>query len=525
MKLLSSATVLAASLLLAIAPNASASVTTPVLVSGPSPYAGAACVKTDAGQPGQEFLNGEAEPYVAVSPVNAGNVIGVFHQDRWSNGGAHGIAGAFSANGGASWTEVTLPFSACAPGGLPYQRASDPWVSFGPDGTAYASALSFDMSDGRNAVSASVSTDGGATWTPTQTIVAFPNSQIGTDKNATTADPVRAGVAYTVWDNLPSPTDQPDDRIHAAAFSGPAEFSETTDGGKTWSAERTIIPVRNRQQTIGNIIIVDPRTDALYDFTDLIVAPNTPKQGVRSNEFVAFVKSTDGGATWTAPQVIAPFDELGVMDPNTGQPLRTGDGLEQVAIDPSTGALYVVWEKSTNFEKNINQDSTSWDNEIVISVSTDGGSTWTTPSVVHSLASGLPVWTPMVAVAPDGTVAVSYYDNRELSATNTTTLPTDYWVSTSTDGGATFGHEQHIAGPFDEMSAPVAGGFFLGDYEGLQGTSSGFEAFFVKTNCNLDPAAPNAPPTGDTACGPASSNVTPTPNTNPTDVFSATIST
>jgi hypothetical protein len=51
------------------------------------------------------------------------------------------------------------------------------------------------------------------------------------------------------------------------------------------------------------------------------------------------------------------------------------------------------------------------------------------------------------------------------------------------------------------------------------------ETFFVKTNCNLDPAAPNAPPIGDSACGPASSNVAPTPNTNPTDVFSATIST
>lgn len=523
MRLLSSAAALAAALVFVTAPNVSASVSAPVLVSGPSPYAG--CVGSDAGQPGQEYLNGEVEPYVAVDPASPATMIGMFHQDRWSDGGAHGIAGAYSSSGGASWTEVPLPFSACAPGGLPYQRASDPWVSFGPDGTAYASALSFDGSDGRNAVSASVSTDGGATWTRTQTIVAFPNSQTGTDKNSTTADPVHAGVAYTVWDDLVSPTDQPDDRIHAAAYSGPAEFSKTTDGGRSWSAARTIIPTDNRQQTIGNIIVVDPRTGALYDFTDLVVSPNTPKQGTRSNEFVAFVKSTDGGATWTAPQVIAPFDELGVIDPNTGQPLRTGDGLEQVAIDPSSGALYVVWENSTNFDKNAKQASSSWDNQIVISTSRNGGATWTTPSVVHSLASGLPVWTPDVAVAPDGTVAVSYYDNRELSSTNTTTLPTDYWVSTSTDGGATFGHEQHIAGPFDEMSAPVAGGFFLGDYEGLQSTPAGFEVFFVKTNCNLDPAAPNAPPSGNPACGPASSNVTPTPNTNPTDVFSAMIST
>ena len=306
MRLLSSATALAAGLVFAAALSASASVSAPVLVSGPSPYAG--CASSDAGQPGHEYLNGEEEPYVAVDPVNAAKMIGMFHQDRWSNGGAHGIAGAYSTSGGASWTEVTLPFSACAPGGLPYQRASDPWVSFGPDGTAYASALSFDRSDGRNAVSATVSRDGGATWTDTQTIVAFPNSQTGTDKNSTTADPVHAGVAYTVWDNLPSPTDQPDDRIHAAAFSGPAEFSKTTDGGRSWSTARTIIPTGNRHQTIGNIIVVDPRTDVLYDFTDLIVSPNTPKQGVRSNEFVAFVKSADGGATWTAQHRAAAAD-------------------------------------------------------------------------------------------------------------------------------------------------------------------------------------------------------------------------
>src|SRR5215472_5970138 len=184
MRLLSSAPALAVSLLLALAPNASASVSAAVLVSGPSPYAG--CVSSDSGQPGHEYLNGEAEPYVTVDPGNAAKMIGMFHQDRWSDGGAHGIAGAYSTSGGASWTEVTLPFTSCAPGGLPYQRASDPWVSFGPDGTAYASALSFDRSDGRNAVSASVSTDGGATWTDTQPIVAFPNSQTGTDKNSTT---------------------------------------------------------------------------------------------------------------------------------------------------------------------------------------------------------------------------------------------------------------------------------------------------------------------------------------------------
>jgi hypothetical protein len=122
----------------------------------------------------------------------------------------------------------------------------------------------------------------------------------------------------------------------------------------------------------------------------------------------------------------------------------------------------------------------------------------------------------MVAVN-GGRVAVTYYDNRFLQSGQTNVLPTDAWVSFSTDGGATFGNEKRLTPvSFDEMSAPVARGFFLGDYEGLQPSGTGFEALFVKTNCNA--------PYTDNFCGPASSNTSPTPNTDPTDVFAIAIS-
>jgi hypothetical protein len=76
------------------------------------------------------------------------------------------------------------------------------------------------------------------------------------------------------------------------------------------------------------------------------------------------------------------------------------------------------------------------------------------------------------------------------------------------------------------MTAPVARGFFLGDYEGLQPSGDGFQAVFVKTNCNaLDAAGQIYPTTGPSAlpCAPASSSVTTTTNTNPTDVFAQTL--
>ena len=144
-------------------------------VSGPSPYAGC----SNAGQPGTNFLNAEVEPFVAVNPATVGtanvNVIGVWQQDRWNNGGAHGLVAGFSFDGGATWGETTLPFSSCAPNaildpftGAPYDRASDPWVSIGPDGTAYAVGLlaTNNTISGNNdtGVAAVTSSDGGKIW-------------------------------------------------------------------------------------------------------------------------------------------------------------------------------------------------------------------------------------------------------------------------------------------------------------------------------------------------------------------------
>jgi len=82
-------------------------------------------------------------------------------------------------------------------------------------------------------------------------------------------------------------------------------------------------------------------------------------------------------------------------------------------------------------------------------------------------------------VASNGTVGITYYDFRNLAPGNTTTLPTDYWFISSSDG---FTANTHITGPFDMKTAPVAEGFFVGDYEGLATVGTSFRPFFVATN-------------------------------------------
>src|SRR5260370_31344332 len=159
---------------------------------GPSPNA----ICTAGAGTGTVYVNAEVEPYVAINPANALNIVGEWQQDRWNTGGAHGLVAGYSFDGGQTWGETPLPFSACAKGGLSYERASDPWVSIGPDGTIYANAISFDIiTTTRNAVAGATSSDGGKTWQNLSVLVSYDatqESQLSTDHNAITAAPVKA---------------------------------------------------------------------------------------------------------------------------------------------------------------------------------------------------------------------------------------------------------------------------------------------------------------------------------------------
>lgn len=431
----------------------------PVTVSGPSPFATCAI-----GGPGTNYPNAEVEPWIAINPANGKNLIGAWQQDRWDNGGAHGLVAGYSTNGGTTWTETPLPFSACAPGGLTYERASDPWVSIGPDGTAYTVSISFNQSNNNNAVAAATSTDGGETWGNVALLKADTGTtQFFNDKESITADPKIAGTAYAVWDRLQSPNANPYADLHAAAYTGPSFFAKTTDGGKTWSAATIIVNTAQNNQTIGNQIVVDPKTGTLYDFFDMIY--NTGSNRNTPHGFnVAFIKSTDGGATWTQPQIVAQLETVGV--PNT----RTGDIIPEVAIDPATERLYAVWQDSRF-------NGGKYD-EIAIATSDNGGATWSAPARVND-ATGQPAFTAAVAVNSQGAVAVSYYQYLSQSSTS---LPTNYLLKTSNDQGASFGSATTLKGLFEMTTAPNAEGYFVGDYEGLAARGASFQPFFVATN-------------------------------------------
>lgn len=431
----------------------------PGVVSGPSQLV----VNCD-GVPanGTVFVNAEVEPHVAINPTNPNNLIGSWQQDRWSSGGARGTAVGTSFDGGVTWTTQTLPASRCGGGsaatGSDFERATDPWVTFSPNGVAYQMSLAFSGASlqpgSTSAMLAFRSTDGGRNWSPPITLVR-DGANFFNDKNTITADPTDSRFVYAVWDRLSS-----DNR-------GPALFARTTDGGATWEPARVIYDPGVGNQTLGSVIVVLP------DGTLVNLFNNLRSQGGVTTGQQSVLRSTDKGQTWSQPIVVSDFRGIGTRDPEVGTAIRDASLLAQIAVSPQ-GQLYAVWQDA--------RFSNGARDGIAISRSTDGGLTWSTPTRVNSDAN-VQAFTPTVHVRADGTIGVSYFDMRNNTA-DPATLLVDHWLATSRDG-VTWTERRITPNSFDLASAPNARGLFIGDYMGLVSNANSFLPFYVRTTGDL----------------------------------------
>jgi hypothetical protein len=488
------AVVLAVAALCAVAAPASAnpfSLTGPTTANGPSPFPPGCGLAGEAAESSVLYQNAEVEPSVAVNPTNPRNVVAFFQQDRWSDGGAHGLLAGASMDGGQTWTPSAPKFTNCAGGaGLDkagaYQRASDPWVSFSPNGTLHAISISFDNDTPRNAVLASHSTDGGHTWSD-PAVLRFDNPRaLGNnfnDKESITADPTDSRFVYAVWDRLISPSQRSSARAfeRSVSFHGPTWIARSTDNGATWEEAHPIFDPKGLNQTIANQIVVLPDGTVVDGFALL----NGPKNahGTRGSS-VAILRSHDHGQTWDSkPTIVNSLQTVGVVDPDPNAPcpdpsaqgacpIRTGDIIPDFAVDQSSGAMYTVWQDS-RFSRGAHDD-------IAFSRSTDGGDTWSDPVKVNKTTNDAAAFTAAVHVRQDGTVAVTYYDFRN-DQNGDDRLDTDHWMVHSHDGGQTWDPSEARLTPrsFDMRTAPFAVGYFVGDYEGLDNAGNAFTPLFV----------------------------------------------
>ena len=476
-----------------------------VQVSGASLIA--ACDGDDGNVGGTSFVNSEVEPWLSVDPSNPSVMIGAWQQDRWSNGGSEGLVTATSTDGGASWTLNAQTKSSKCTGGTAanggfYERASDPWVAISPNGTAYLMSLSVNSNPGglANAYPSAMlvmrSKDHGASWEDPVTLIRDESPNVLNDKNSITADPNDSSFVYAVWDRLASPpsgTPNQDAFENSRAFQGDVYLSRTTNGGNTWEPARKIFKAGTIAQTIGNLVVVLPDNVAFNgELLDVFTLFRGTKNENNTRGFhIAAIRSSDHGKTWSKQEtIISDFRRGIVVDPDDARAHRTGDINPEAVVDPTSGATYVVWQDSRFGPRS----------SIAFSQSLDGGRTWSSPIRVNKTpppAAGEPAgnaqaFTPMVQVLNDGTVAVSYYDFRNNTADGGATTPTDAFVAhchANCSSPASWGDETQVTGAsFDSRKAPVARGFFLGDYEGLGSDGSAVFPFFAMTH-DSDPAS------------------------------------
>jgi hypothetical protein len=422
-------------------------------------------------QNGVLYRNSETEPYLAVNPTDPDNMIAAWHQDRWSTGAAQGVGAAYTFDGGSSWTFVNIPFTRCsgaAPGSAgDYGRASDPWISFGPDGTAHYMALVADDTPNRNGMAVARSTDGGVTWTEPQIIRANPardavGASLFHDKNSITADPSDPDRVYATWTLF---------RNGVTSLL----VARSTDGGEKWgppipiATYGTVDPAEIAFFRQGAQIVVLPDGTLINAFYRILF----DQQNVVITFEQALFRSSDGKHWDRMDIAVDDFNPASAFDPQLGIPVRDASQIPDIAVDPDSGALYLTWQ----------QQGAQGLVEVVVSRSVDGGFTWSTPQRVSQESADVQSFLPAVSVNDDGTVGVLYYDFRN-------DVPQDAELSTDVhlalfDADLTQLDERRLTPTtFDTRQMVITGfrGYFPGDYVGLDTAGADFVAAFTVAN-------------------------------------------
>jgi hypothetical protein len=483
------------------------------------------------------YPNTAIEPWVAVDPKDPSRLLVGYQQDRWSDGGARGLVGVVSTDGGGAWTD-TIPSDTTECAGGKRDRASDPWTAFAVDGTALFELLVLDPAKAstpfgarKSAILVSRSTDHGATWGSPAVLLSNNSPHVLNDKDSLTADPTDNGLVYAAWDQLSVfPPSQPGDSLLAQNegipiarelinskvggssvcapfkkppckggapffkfnFTGPSILSLSTDNGVSFGAPTAIFSPGTNAQTIDNLVQVTPN-GMVYDFFTAINA--TP-----SGLSIGYVSSSNKGTNWSTPVFAQDISVVGVVSPDSGQALRDASILYAVSANPVSGALYLAWQDDRFTTATCTTPTgTIPIDGIAFSQSTDGGVTWSTPIMVNQTPTNATnpcrqqAFVPAVVATGDGkAIVVTYYDFRNDTNTPTGFEGTDYFavictVSNDCSKATSWGDEQRLTtAPFNILDAPVAGGHFLGDYMGLaaSGPTTVYPVFGTATGPN-----------------------------------------
>lgn len=350
-----------------------------------------------------------------------------------NNIGAGPQAQFYSADGGASWGQSTLPLATSD------TVNSDPTVAWTSDGTAWATTIGMNASTTMQ-MRAYKSSDGGKTWTFDGT---FSGDQTSADKQM-------------MWVDI-SDTSPFRDRIYVIWHNGsPAYVAYRNESG--WHR-----PVKiSDAETTGTAIGGDITTNA--SGTVFAVWPDT---GSRS---LFFTKSADGGDTFSSPRVTITktFAEYVITVPAFAK----RSALVYASIAAHDSNVYVSWLDLSGDDGcktpisepggDVNSDCKS---RIWFASSVDAGATWSKPAQINLDPGRADQFNQRLAADPEtGILGIIYYNTGTGADRNKTNIMFQF----STDAGKTWSKPIKVTTEMtDETTVDADRGNQYGDYNGL----------------------------------------------------------
>jgi hypothetical protein len=279
---------------------------------------------TDQGLQGRGQAQNETT--IAENPNNPRQVVAGFNDYRRGDGNCYG---AFSGNGGSSWTDTTIPMGFTLGtnfGGVArqyWQAGGDPSVAWDSRGNAYFACQVFMRGPGTtnnpdlsSAVYVFRSTgDAGASWNfPGRPAVETFNSNpaVLTDKPYMTVDnnpssPFRDRI-YVTWTQFAADGTAYIYEVHSDDYG--QTFSKAVVVSGTSSLCGNTFKLPTPQGTCNNNQFSDPFTGpngTLYVVYDNY---NNTVTGTDNRNQVLLASSTDGGGTFSAPVKVSDFYDL-----------------------------------------------------------------------------------------------------------------------------------------------------------------------------------------------------------------------
>jgi hypothetical protein len=495
---------------------------------GKGPSAGCANKYSSGGTGGNNIrvnqdcsLRRQAEEVVAIDPNNPKHLIAGQNDSRV---GFNHCGYDWSFDGGKTWGDQLPPFYQFINlDGVTFDACSDPTATFDSQGNAYIGGVLFEINYADSAfVVMKSNADAGGTFyhtpnsalsfqeyrdTPLGVVANDNDPNIFNDKEFIVAD---ANASSPKADNVYATWTRFDFSGGPVGGHSPIYFSQSTDGGATWSpgieisgAAAVCTDFSNElnpnacDQDQGSHPVVGPDGTIYVAFGN----GNTPLLGVNQHLMVKCPASSNCtlAGSWTSPSKIG--DDIGKQPvgpvASTACPAgrqclppngyRLDDFVEgSISIDKN-GILYSAW---ADFRNGVGS-SCDWNggasgqaavvtppcnNDVFYAYSTDGGATWS--STVNVTPSGTSAqWMPWSAVAPDGKkYYVAYYDRSygscETTGCNDITLAT---IEKAATGSPSIKYTRITTSSMPNLvpaNNPLQAGF-LGDYMWVAADSNG----------------------------------------------------